>query len=223
MARIEPTERTTVKRMADRGVYDRETIRAILDEALFCHVAVVVEESPRVIPTIHALVDDTLYIHGSNASRTLRALKAGGEVCIVATLLDGIVVARSGFNSSLNYRSVIVYGTLREVTDRDEKWEAQRALVDHVIPGRSEDARMPNEKELRQTTILALPIDEASAKIRSGPPKDIEDDYTLPVWAGEIPLRVVPLPPVADPRLADGVATPSYASRYRRPNAGPAE
>ena len=211
-----PTDRTTVKRLPDRAVYDRETIEAILDEALFCHVAVVHEGSPRVIPTIHARVGNTLFIHGSNASRTLRSGKENAEVCVVVTLLDGLILARSAFDHSMNYRSVVVYGVPREVTDPDEKWEAQRALVEHVVPGRSADARMPNEKELAQTTILAIPLDEASAKVRKGPPKDKEEDYDLPVWAGEIPLRLVPQPPVDDPRLKPGIFAPEYARTYRR-------
>lgn len=210
-----PSPRTTVKRHADRAVYERETIDAILDEALFCHVAVVQDGAPRVIPTIHARVGDTLYIHGSNASRTLRALKEGSEACVVVTLLDGLILARSAFNHSMNYRSVIVYGDAREVTDPHEKWEAQRALVEHIVPGRSEDTRMPNEKEMRQTTILAVDLVEASAKVRTGPPKDDEDDYDLPVWAGEIPLRTIAEPPIADPRLGRGIPVPGYAERYR--------
>ena len=211
-----PSARTTVKRLADRAVYGRRTIEAILDEALYCHVAVVHDGSPRVIPTIHARVGETLYIHGSNASRTLRTVKDGGEVCVVVTLLDGLILARSVFNHSMNYRSVIVYGTAREVTDPAEKWEAQRALVEHIVPGRTADARMPSEKELRQTTILAIPLDEASAKVRSGPSKDAEEDYALPVWAGEIPLRLVPQPPIDDPKLPPGVTAPDYARHYSR-------
>ena len=211
-----PTPRTTVKRMPERAVYEREAIESILDEAVFCHVAVVADGSPRVIPTIHARLGNTLFIHGSNASRTLCALKEGAEVCVVVTLLDGLVLARSAFNSSMNYRSVVVYGTAREVTDPDEKWEAQRALVEHVIPGRAADARMPNEKELRQTTILAIPLDEASAKIRTGPPSDDEGDYTMDVWAGVIPFETVPRPPIDDPQLPAGVGAPDYAVNYTR-------
>lgn len=221
MGTIEPTERTRVKRHHDRAVYDREAVHAILDEALFCHVAVVVEGSPRVIPTIHARIGDVLYIHGSNASRTLRTLRDGGEACVEVTLLDGLVLARSAFNHSMNYRSVMVYGRLREVDDRDEKWRAQRALVEHIIPGRSEDARMPDEKELRQTTIMAIPLDEASAKVRTGPPKDAEGDLDLPVWSGELPLRVVPGEPVDDPLLPPGVERPAYVRGYRRPGSPP--
>ncbi|HEX6207893.1 MAG TPA: pyridoxamine 5'-phosphate oxidase family protein [Actinomycetota bacterium] len=211
-----PSERTRVRRHHERGVYDRETIHAILDEALFCHLAVIVDGAPRAVPTIHARIDETLYVHGSNASRTLRALKDGGEACTVVTLLDGLVLSRSAFGHSMNYRSVVVYGVPREVTDPDEKWEAQRALVDHVIPGRSADTRMPNEKELRQTTILALPLDEASAKVRTGPPKDEDDDLGLPFWAGEVPLRIVAGDPVPDPSLPEGIEAPPYARRYRR-------
>ena len=211
-----PSERTRVRRHHERGVYDRDTIHAILDEALFCHLAVIVDGAPRTIPTIHARIDDTLYVHGSNASRTLRALKDGSEACAVVTLLDGLVLSRSAFGHSMNYRSVMVYGVPREVTDPDEKWEAQRALVDHVIPGRSADTRMPNEKELRQTTILALSLAEASAKVRTGPPKDEDEDFELPFWAGEVPLRTIADEPVPDPRLPEGIEPPGYARRYRR-------
>ncbi len=216
MDTLPASERTTVRRLPERGVYDRHTIHAILDEALFCHLGVVVDGAPRIVPTIHARVGETLYVHGSNASRTLRALKAGSEACVTVTILDGLVLARSAFHHSMNYRSVIVYGQLREVTDPTEKWKAQRALVEHVVPGRSSDARMPNERELRQTTIMALALTEASAKVRTGPPKDEADDRDLPVWAGEIPLRLVPGAPVQDPALSDGIDTPDYVRRYAR-------
>ena len=216
-----PTERTRVRRLPERGVYERATIDEILDEALICHVAYVLDGEPRVVPTIHARVGDTLYVHGSNASRTLRTAKGGSPVAVEVTLLDGLVLARSAFHHSMNYRSVIVYGTAREVTDPDEKWEAQRALVDHVVRDRSSDARMPNQRELDQTTLLAIPLDEASAKVRTGPPKDDEDDYSLPVWAGVLPLRIVSGEPEADPRLPSDVAVPGYLSPYRRPGADP--
>lgn len=173
--------RTTLRRHPERGAYDRKTVHSIIDEALFCHVAYVVDGLPRMIPTIHARVDDTLYIHGSNASTTLRSIRTGGEVCVAITLLDGLVLARSMFNHSMNYRSVILYGQAREVTDLDESLAAQLALIEHVARGRSNEARMPNEKELKQTSIVAVPIDDASAKIRTGPPKDDEDDLGLPV------------------------------------------
>ena len=212
-----PTERTTVKRLPERGVYDRETIHAILDEALFCHVACIVDGSPRIIPTIHARDGDTLYIHGSTASRTLRAIQASSEVSISVTLLDGLVLARSAFHHSMNYRSVVIFGTPREITDPQEKWEAQRALVEHVVPGRADHVRMPDEGELKQTSIFAIPLTEASAKVRSGPPKDREDDYELPIWAGQLPLRFEPQPPVPDPRLASGLETPPNVTGYRRP------
>jgi hypothetical protein len=197
-------------------VYERREIDAILDEALFCHVGCVVDGRPRVIPTIHVRVGDTLYVHGSQASRTLRALRDGSEVCIVVTLLDGLVLARSVFNHSMNYRSVIVYGEVREVTDPDEKWNAQRALVEHVVPGRSDEARMPNEKELKQTAILAVPLDEASAKVRTGPPKDDEEDRDLPVWAGVLPLRQVIEDPVDAPDLSPGLRPSPAVRDYRR-------
>ena len=211
-----PSPRTQVKRLPERGRYDREAIDAILDEALFCHLAWVQDGSPRVIPTIHARDGDTLYVHGSQASRTLRAARDGAEVCVVATLLDGIVLARSAFHSSMNYRCVIAFGRAREITDREEKWHAQQVLVDHVVRGRSEHVRMPNEAELRQTMILALPLDEASAKVRTGPPKDDEEDYGLPIWAGVLPLTLEPGELERDPRLLDGLEPPDNVTGYRR-------
>jgi len=211
-----PSERTRVRRLPERGVYDRATIDAIVDEALICHLAYVIDAEPRVIPTIHARVGNTLYVHGSNASRTLRATKRGTPVAIEITLLDGLVLARSAFHHSMNYRSVIVYGRAREVTDPDEKWEAQRALVEHVAHGRAGDARMPNQRELDQTTILAVAMDEASAKIRTGPPKDEGEDLALPIWAGVLPLITIPGEPEPDPQLGDDVPVPDYVREYRR-------
>ena len=211
-----PTERTRVRRLPERGVYDREAIDAILDEALICHLAYAIDGQPRVIPTIHARDGNVLYVHGSNASRTLRAAKSGAPVAVEVTLLDGLVLARSAFHHSMNYRSVVVYGLAREITDPDEKWRAQRALVEHVVHGRSADARMPNERELNQTTILAVPLDEASAKVRTGPPKDEDEDYGLPVWAGVLPLATVPGEPQPDPAMSEGVPEPDYLRPYRR-------
>ena len=211
-----PSERTRVRRLPERGVYERSEIDTILDEALICHLAYVKDGEPRVIPTIHARVGDTLYVHGSNASRTLRSTKGGAAVAAEVTLLDGLVMARSAFHHSMNYRSVVVYGRAREVTDPTEKFEAQRALVEHVVRGRAADARLPNQRELDQTTILAIPLDEASAKVRTGPPKDEEEDLALPVWAGVLPLRTVPGEPEPDPLLPSGIATPGYVSDYRR-------
>jgi nitroimidazol reductase NimA-like FMN-containing flavoprotein (pyridoxamine 5'-phosphate oxidase superfamily) len=211
-----PSERTRVRRLPERGVYEREAIDAIIDEALICHLAYVVGGEPRVIPTIHARAGDTLYVHGSNASRTLRATKLDTPVAIAITLLDGLVLARSAFHHSMNYRSVIVYGRAREVTDPDEKWQAQRALIEHVARGRADDARMPNQRELDQTTILAVTLDEASAKVRTGPPKDEEEDLGLPIWAGVLPLATIPGEPVPDPHLQDDVPIPGYVRDYRR-------
>ena len=212
-----PSERARVRRLPERGTYDRATIAAIVDEALICHLAWVTDEGyPRVIPTIHARVGDILYVHGSTASRTLRAVKDGREVCLEITLLDGLVLARSAFHHSMNYRSVIVYGRPREVVDPDEKDLAQRALVDHVAHGRSADARMPNQRELGQTTILAIELEEASAKVRTGPPKDDEEDLGLPVWAGVLPLRTVPGQPEPAPDLRGDLRAPGYVTGYRR-------
>jgi nitroimidazol reductase NimA-like FMN-containing flavoprotein (pyridoxamine 5'-phosphate oxidase superfamily) len=208
------TERTTVKRLANRGAYDRETINAILDEALLCHAGFVVDGAPVVIPTIHWRDGDTLYIHGSVASRMLRTLKSGVEACVTVTLIDGLVLARSAFHHSMNYRSVVIFGVAREVTDRAEKLRALDALVEHVIPGRSTEVRAPNESELRVTTVLALPIAEASAKIRTGGPVDDEADYSLPVWAGVVPLKLTPGEPVADRDVTAEV--PGYVRAYSR-------
>jgi hypothetical protein len=212
-----PSERTRVHRLPERGAYDRASIDPILDEALICHVAwVTTEGEPRVIPTIHARDGDTLYIHGSQASRTLRAIRAGAQVCVEATILDGLVLARSTFHHSMNYRSVIVFGTPREVTDHDEMDRAQRILVEHVVPGRTADARMPNDEELKQTAIFAIALDEASAKIRTGGPHDPEEDLALPIWAGVLPLHLALGEPVPDERLTPGIDTPEYVTGYRR-------
>lgn len=216
MSTILQTERTTVRRLPKRGLYDRETIHAIIDEALICHVGFVVEGAPVVIPTIHTRVGDTLYFHGSAASRMLRSLRGGVEACVTVTLLDGLVLARSAFHHSMNYRSAVVFGTAREVTDADEKLRALDALVEHVAAGRSVDARPPNEKELRQTLVLALPIEEASAKVRTGGPVDDEEDYDLPIWAGVLPLRLVPQSPLPDERLRAGIPVPGYVDQYAR-------
>jgi nitroimidazol reductase NimA-like FMN-containing flavoprotein (pyridoxamine 5'-phosphate oxidase superfamily) len=214
-----PTPRTQIRRHPERGVYERKQIDAILDEALICHVAWVGEDgAPRVIPTIHVRDGDTLYIHGSQASRTLRALRgANAAVCVEATLIDGLVLARSTPLHSMNYRSVVVYGVAREVVDPDEMDHAQRALVEHVVPGRTADVRMPSDKELKETTILALPLDEASAKVRTGPPKDPEEDLALPPWAGVLPVRMETGDPVAAPDLRPGIEPPGYVTGYRRP------
>jgi len=212
-----PSERTRLHRHPERGAYDRQTVGAILNEALICHVAwVTAEGEPRVIPTIHARDGDTLYIHGSQASRTLRAIRAGAQVCVESTILDGLVLARSTFNHSMNYRSVVVFGTPREVTDHDEMDRAQRILVEHVVPGRTADARIPNDEELKQTAIFAIDLDEASAKIRADGPHDPEDDLALPIWAGVIPLRLTVGEPEPDEHLVPDVEVPGYVTGYRR-------
>ncbi|HLG17746.1 MAG TPA: pyridoxamine 5'-phosphate oxidase family protein [Blastocatellia bacterium] len=214
MDRFEPTDRTTVKRLPKRAEYERATVYEILDEGFVCHVGFVVDGQPFVIPTSYGRAGDRLYIHGSAASRMLRALEGGVEVCVTVTLVDGLVLARSAFHHSINYRSVVVFGKAEPVDDRDLKLEALRAFTEHLVPGRWDDVREPNEDELRATTVLALPLTEASAKIRTGPPIDDEEDYQLPVWAGEIPLRVVAAAPVADPRLESETGAPSYALKF---------
>jgi nitroimidazol reductase NimA-like FMN-containing flavoprotein (pyridoxamine 5'-phosphate oxidase superfamily) len=206
-----------VRRLPARGSYDRAEAYAILDEGLVAHVAFVADGAPVVIPTTYARVGDSLVLHGSPASRMLRRLKRGVEVCVTVTLLDGLVLARSAFHHSMNYRSVVVMGTAVEVTDRDEKLRAMTALVEHIVEGRSADARLPSDHELRSTLVLALPIDEASVKRRTGPPLDDEEDLALPVWAGVVPLHQVPGEPVDDELVPPIVAAPRYATEYRRP------
>ena len=215
-----PTDRARVRRHPERGAYDRPTIDAILDESLICHLAWVTSEGePRVIPTIHVRVGDILYVHGSQASRTLRALRAGANVCIETTIVDALVLARSTPKHSMNYRSVVVFGAPREVTDREEMHVAQLALTEHVVPGRTSDARPPNDKEYKETAIFALSLDEASAKVRTGPPLDPEEDLALDVWAGVIPIRTVAGEPDPAPDLMTGIDPPGYVTRYRRPGA----
>ena len=208
------TDRTTVRRLAKRGAYDRANIHAILDEALICHVGFVADGQPVVIPTIHTRVGETLYFHGSAGSRMLRSLRDGVPACVTVTLLDGLVLARSAFHHSMNYRSVVIFGTAREVTEGAEKTMALDAIVEHVVRGRSADARSANEKELRSTLVLAMPIAEASAKIRTGAPVDDEEDLGMPVWAGVLPLTIVPGQPIADSGVAAGL--PDYLNPYRR-------
>ncbi|HET7292171.1 MAG TPA: pyridoxamine 5'-phosphate oxidase family protein [Vicinamibacteria bacterium] len=206
------TPRTTLRRLPKRGSHERAVIEAILDEALVCHVGFVADGQPYVIPTIHGRSGERLFVHGSAASRMLRTLAGGVPVCVTVTLLDGLVMARSAFHHSMNYRSVVVLGTARTVEDPGEKEEALRVIVEHVSRGRWAEARPPNGSELRATTVLSLPISEASAKVRTGPPVDDEADYALPVWAGVVPLRTVALEPVADARLHPGAPPP----RFRR-------
>jgi uncharacterized protein len=216
-----PTPRTRVRRLPELGVYEREALNAILDEALICHVAYTdADGDPRVIPTIHARIGETVYLHGSRASQTLRALRDGVQIAIAVTIIDGIRFARSMFEHSMNYRSVVVYGRAREVTDPDELQTVFGAITNHVAVGRGEDARPPHDDELRQTLFLKLPLDEASAKVSTGQAEDADADYELDIWAGILPLRTVPGEPIADPRNREGLETPGYVTNYRRPGEG---
>jgi nitroimidazol reductase NimA-like FMN-containing flavoprotein (pyridoxamine 5'-phosphate oxidase superfamily) len=210
------TERTTLKRLPKRGVYDRQLVYAILDEGFICHAGFVVDGKPVVIPTGYARVDDQLYIHGSQASRMLRTLKTGIDVCVTVTLIDGLVLARSAFHHSMNYRSVVVFGKATAIEEAEAKLAALRALSEHMIPGRWDEVRQPNVQELKATTVLSLPLEEVSAKVRTGPPLDDEEDYSLEVWAGVLPLKLVAGEPVKDPVLKTGIAPPSHLFRYSR-------
>jgi nitroimidazol reductase NimA-like FMN-containing flavoprotein (pyridoxamine 5'-phosphate oxidase superfamily) len=211
-----PTVRTRVTREPQRAVYDRTTVYKILDEGFICHVGFVMDGQPYVIPTSYARKDDELLIHGSAASRMLRQAAAGIPVCVTVTLLDGIVLARSIFNHSMNYRSVVVLGKAVAIEDGEEKLGALFALSEHILPGRWDDSRQPNEKELKATTVIRLPIQEFSAKVRQGPPEDDADDYGFPTWAGVIPLETIAGAPIDDARLAAGVTVPAYAVNYSR-------
>lgn len=211
-----PTERTRVVREPHRGVYDREAAYQILDEGFICHVGFVLEGQPFVIPTGYGRSGDNLYIHGSAASRMLRNLDKGVPVCVTVTLLDGLVLARSIFNHSMNYRSVVVLGTAMVVDDPEEKLAALRALSEHILPGRWAESRQPDEKELKATLVMHLPINEFSAKVRQGPAIDDEEDYAFPTWAGVIPLEMLAGKPVDDERLMTGQAIPGYAAHYSR-------
>lgn len=215
--RYPSSERTAVRRLPERGSLERALVHAILDEGLVCHVGFAAEHGPVVIPTSYARDGETLYMHGSPASRMLRVIQRGLPVCVTVTLVDGLVLARSAFHHSMNYRSAVLFGRARAVKTAEEKRRALRLLVEHVAPGRSADARAPNDFEERFTRVVAFEIEEASAKRRSGGPKDEEDDLALPHWAGEIPLSLEPGEPRPDPALAPGTAAPAYVLRYRRP------
>jgi nitroimidazol reductase NimA-like FMN-containing flavoprotein (pyridoxamine 5'-phosphate oxidase superfamily) len=216
MTAYEPTERTRVRRKPSRATYDREVVDRILDEALICHLGFVDGEQPFVIPTIHARVDRTLYMHGSSASHSLAALADGVPCCVTATLADGLVLARSARQHSLNYRSVMVFGVAHEVQDSAEKTAALEAIVDHIAPGRSRDVRGPSTEELDSTKIVSLELLEASAKVREGGPVDMRDDVELPVWAGQLPVSLEALEPIADPELSPEVELPEYLRNWRR-------
>jgi len=210
------TDRTKLKRLPKRGHFDRETVYSILDEGFICHVGFAVDGQPFVIPTGYARVDDKLYIHGSQASRMLRTLSGGLDACVTVTIVDGLVLARSAFHHSMNYRSVVIFGRATIVDDPREKNAALVALSEHIVRGRWVDVREPTEQEMRATTVLSVPLVEASAKIRTGPPLDDEEDYALPIWAGVVPLTLEAGEPIKDPRLPDGIEVPEYALNYKR-------
>ncbi len=210
------TQRNTVKRLPKRGVYDRELVYQILDEGFICHVSFSVDGQPFVIPTGYARVGDQLYIHGSQMSRMLRTLAQGVNVCVAVTLVDGLVLARSAFHHSVNYRSVVIFGRAAIVEDKEAKLAALFAFSEHVLPGRWDDVREPTEQELKATTVLSLPLVEVSAKVRTGPPIDDDEDYALNVWAGVLPLKLVAGEPVSDPRLPESIEPPSYTLKYTR-------
>jgi uncharacterized protein len=212
-----PSPATSVRRHPERGVYERATIDAILDEALVCHVGFVHDGRPFVIPTVHARAGDALYLHGSPASRMLDFVD-GTDVCVTVTLVDGVVLARSVFHHSLNYRSAVVLGRARAVDDRADKLRALEVIVEHIVPGRAREARAPSEKELATTRVVSLDLHEASAKVRTGPPKDPATDLGLPVWAGVIPLSLTPGDAITDEHVRDGVPLPEYVARYQRPS-----
>jgi uncharacterized protein len=209
-----PTDRTRLRRLPERGAYDRETVHAILDEGFICHVAFTVDGQPYALPTGYARICDTIYLHGSSGSRI--GLQPGMPVCITVTLLEGVVLARAAFHHSFNYRSVMVLGRTRLVTDPKEKDEALGALVEHIVPGRGADVRPGDRRELAATAVLAVPLDEVSAKIRRGNPVDDEEDYGLPVWAGVLPLALVPGTPLPDSRLDPAIPVPAYVTAWHR-------
>jgi len=211
-----PTSRTRVVRESERGVYDREAAYRILDEGFICSVGFVVDGQPFVIPTSYGRKDANLYIHGSAASRMLRQMREGVAVCVTVTLLDGLVLARSVFNHSMNYRSVVILGKAKLVDDPEEKVTALRVLSEHILPGRWDDARQPNERELKATSVLRVPIEEFSAKVRTGPPIDDAEDYSFPIWAGVVPLEMKVGEPIDDPKLEPPREVPPYVRNYSR-------
>jgi len=212
------SERVRLRRRRERGRYDRAAIDAILDEALIAHLGIADPEGqPLVVPVLHARRGDVVYVHGSAASRTMRTLAGGAPACLTVSLLDGLVLARSAMHHSANYRSVVLLGRAAGVRDRAGKLAAFEAIVEHIVPGRWAEVRPPSDNELRATSVLAFPIEEGSAKIRSGPPLDDEEDYSLPVWAGVLPLLTRAGEPQPDPRLSAGILAPPHVNAYRRP------
>jgi nitroimidazol reductase NimA-like FMN-containing flavoprotein (pyridoxamine 5'-phosphate oxidase superfamily) len=216
MTNFTKTARTRINRLPKRGHYDRETIYQILDEALICHVGIVQNGQPFVIPINFARVEDTIVLHGAKASRLLKHIEAGNPVCIEATIVDGLVLARSVFHHSVNYRSVVLFGTGQLIEDEQEKLAALEAVTEHLIPGRWQEARLPNRKELNATRVVSIKIDEASAKVRVGPAVDEQEDYELPVWAGVLPLQEIPASPIRDESQSEEVALPNYIAAYSR-------
>lgn len=210
---MQHTDRTQLRRLPKRGSHELETIYSILDAAFLAHVGFVSDGQPYVIPTLFGREGETLYLHGSAASRMLRNLETGVPACVTVTLVDGMVLARAAFHHSMNYRSMVAFGTAKKIENQARKREALRVISEHVIPGRWKDVRGPTEKELKATSVLEFLIEEASAKIRTGPPLDDEEDYNLPIWAGVVPLKLEPKPPVPDPRLIAGLEIPEYAVR----------
>ena len=214
MSLAAPSERTRLRRGKDRGDYSPDTVRGILAEGRLCHLAFADAGQPHVIPTFYTVVGDELFVHGSTANRVLRALADGGDACVEVTLVDGLVLARSAFHHSMNYRSVVIYGRARAVASADEKLAVMRALIEKMLPGRWDDVRPPNREEFARTLVLGIPIDESSAKIRRGPPVDDEEDYALGCWAGVIPVHPALGVPAADPRLESDVEVPGYLREY---------
>jgi nitroimidazol reductase NimA-like FMN-containing flavoprotein (pyridoxamine 5'-phosphate oxidase superfamily) len=216
MSTFPPTDRTTLKRLPKRSEYDRSAIFEILDEAFICHVGFIVDGKPLVIPTSYVRVGDDVYIHGSAASRMLRSLEEGIDVCVTVTLIDGLVLARSAFHHSINYRSVVIFGIANAVDDSNEKLRALHAFTEHVVPGRWQEVRPPDDNELRATLVLKLPLAEVSAKVRTGPPIDDDEDYKLAVWAGVVPLKLAADAPIIDDRVPAGIEAPEYVREYSR-------
>ncbi|MET0753878.1 MAG: pyridoxamine 5'-phosphate oxidase family protein [Pyrinomonadaceae bacterium] len=213
---INPTEKTKIKRLPKRGNFERASVYKILDEGFVCHVGFAVDEQPFVLPTAYARIDDRLLIHGSAASRMMKAMASEIDICVTVTLVDGLVLARSAFHHSMNYRSVVVFGKAKIINDKAKKLAALRTFIEHIIPHRWSEVRPPTEIELKATTVLALPITEASAKIRAGDPIDDAEDYEMDVWAGVIPFGFSAGKPVVDAKLKSGAKIPPYVSNYKR-------
>jgi nitroimidazol reductase NimA-like FMN-containing flavoprotein (pyridoxamine 5'-phosphate oxidase superfamily) len=208
------SKRTELRRIPDRGSHDRKTIDSILDAGFLAHVGFCFDGQPFVIPTLYGRDGERLYLHGSAASRMLRELETGIAACVTVTLVDGLVLSRSAFDHSMNYRCVVAFGTSRKITDPEQKVKSLRVISEHLIAGRWADVRGPSEKELKATTVLEFSIEEASSKVRSGPPLDDESDYRLPVWAGVLPLEIKSRPPIPDDKLVEGITLPDYVRRY---------